>query len=311
MRNVSVWSGFVLLGVVAMGAVGAAQEGKIAQSSDEIRQYERLVQQPAAENSGAAWWKLAMLYQDAARYDDSERAYSRALDYLKSGDHRTLANVMDCMGTLYVERGRTAEGEKLELKALGLREEQSDQLGVGLSWMHLAMLSLGKKDSASGEMYAELAVERLNPDHKESGATQEQKMTALTYLALARCAAHSCADALSPLKKAMKIAEQSYRVGSFPVAYISFLEGYADWKLGKNGEAAKLMQSGTEGMEAQLGWGHPTFVSAMRQYEEFLVATRRNAEAAEVRAKLDRLSSSSAQRAERSARAEGASPIQR
>jgi hypothetical protein len=194
---------------------------------------------------------------------------------------------------------------------MALREEQSDQLGVGLSWMHLAMLSLGKKDNSGGEMYAELAVERLVPNHGESGATQEQKMTALTYLALARCAAHSCADALSPLKKAMKIAEKSYGVGSFPAAYIAFLEGYADWKLGKSGEAAKLMQSGTEGMEAELGWGHPTFISAMRQYEGFLVATHRSAEAAEVRAKLDRLSSSSAQRAEQSARVEGASLIQR
>ena len=276
-RDVSGWWGLVLLGVMAVSAVGKAQDARIAQSSDEIREYEMLVQQPAAENSGATWWKLAMLYQDAARYNDSERAYSKALELLRPGGDRALANVMDCMGTMYVEMGRVAEAEKLERKALALREEQKDQLGVGLSWMHLAMLSLGKKDDADGEMYAELAVERLVPDHHESGATQEQKMTALTYLALARCAAHACADAVSPLNKAMKIAESSYRTRSFPASYIRFLEGYADWKLGKTREAAKLMQSGTEGMEAQLGWGHPTYESAMRQYEGFLVETRRNA----------------------------------
>jgi len=48
------------------------------------------------------------------------------------------------------------------------------------------------------------------------------------------------------------------------------------------------MQTGVAGMEAQLGWSHPTFVSAMQQYEGFLVATRRNAEASEVREKLAR-----------------------
>jgi hypothetical protein len=214
------------------------------------------------------------------------------------------------MGTLYVEMGKLAEAEELERKALALRQEQRDQLGIGLSWMHLAMLSLGKKDSVNGEMYAELAVERLVPDHKESGATEEQKMTALTYLALARCAANSCADAMPPLKRALTIAEVGHSGGGFPVAYIRFLEGYVDWKLGKNGEAEKLMQSGTEGMEGQLGWGHPTFVSAMRQYEDFLVATRRNAEAAEVQAKLDRLTSTSAKHMEQSARVE-ASLLQR
>jgi hypothetical protein len=137
-------------------------------------------------------------------------------------------------------------------------------------------------------MYAELAVERLVPDGGESAATAEQKMTALTYLALSRCAAHRCADAQPALKRAMTIAEASYSEKSFPAAYIRFLEGYAEWKRGDQHTAAKMMKSGTEGMEAQLGWGHPTYVSALGQYGDFLTATHRNAEAAEVRAKLAR-----------------------
>ena len=61
-----------------------------------------------------------------------------------------------------------------------------------------------------------------------------------------------------------------------------------DWKGGDERAAARLMRSGTEQMETQLGWTHPTFVSAMRQYEEFLVATRRTAEAMEVHQELAR-----------------------
>ena len=49
----------------------------------------------------------------------------------------------------------------------------------------LAMLSLGKHQNAEGEMYAELAAERLVPEGsaraERNDATPEQKMTALEH----------------------------------------------------------------------------------------------------------------------------------
>ena len=41
---------------------------------DSIRIYEMLVEQPVAANSGAVWWKLALLYQDAARFNEAGAA---------------------------------------------------------------------------------------------------------------------------------------------------------------------------------------------------------------------------------------------
>jgi tetratricopeptide (TPR) repeat protein len=294
MRNARVLLGVAMMGLAAMCGIAQGQERSAGHGANEIREHE---QAPNAEEkslassegkSGGGWWKLALMYQDAARFGDAERAYGKALELMKTGDPVALANVMDCMGTMYVQMGRFDEAERLERKALKIRQEQRDPLGVGLSWMHLAMLSLGKHENADGEMYAELAVERLVPENGESGATDEQKMTALTHLSLARCAARDCRDAMSPLKRALTIAEASYAEKSFPVSYVRFLEGYVDWKRGDDRAAAKLMKSGTEGMEAQLGWAHPTFASAMRQYEGFLTATRRTAEAAEVREKMAR-----------------------
>ncbi|MBS1805160.1 MAG: tetratricopeptide repeat protein [Acidobacteria bacterium] len=277
-----------LLGVVVIGlsAFCSAVRGQ-AKDAGGIPDHEQLVQ-ASQSGSGGASWKLALRYQDEGKFQDAESAYQRAVEQMKAGDPEALANVTDCMGTMYVQMGRFDQGEQLERKALAIRQEQKDSLGIGLSWMHLAMLSLGKHDNASGEAYAELAVERLVPRNGESRATGEQKMTALTYLALARCAAHDCKDAMTPLKQAMTVAEASYSEKSFPVAYIRFLQGYVYWKRGDNRNAAKLMESGSAGMEAQLGWTHPTFVSAMQQYEGFLVATRRNVEAREVQQKLVR-----------------------
>lgn len=288
MRIARVLLGVTAVGLAAVCGVVRSQETSADRRASEIRAYEEAVLRAPERNNGAAWWKLAMLYQDAARFGDAERAYGKALELMKPGDPVALANAMDCMGTMYVQMGRFAEGAQAERKALEIRQEQKDSLGVGLSWMHLAMLSLGKHETADGETYAELAVERLVSEKSESGATGEQKMTALTYLALARCAADACRDAMAPLKRAMTIAEASYPENSFPVAYVRFLEGYVDWKRGDDRAAAKLMRSGKEGMEAQIGWAHPTFLSAMRQYEGFLVATKRIAEANELRDKLTR-----------------------
>ena len=314
MRSVTVLLGLTVLGSTAICGTAWAQETNGGQGASEVIAFERVTSgvshpsrkpgamdgahagfspiqaeeslAPSEQNSAATWWKLAMSYQDAARFVEAERAYGKAMELMKPGGPVALADVMDCLGTMYVQMGRLAEGEQLERKALGMRQEHKDSLGVGLSWMHLAMLSMGKHENADSEMYAELAVERLVPEKGESAATDEQKMTALTYLALARCGAHACKDSMKPLQRAMTIAESSYADKSFPVSYVRFLEGYVDWKRGNDRAAARLMKIGTEGMETQLGWRHPTFVTAVRQYESFLVATRRTAQAMEVREKL-------------------------
>ncbi len=292
MKHVCRFPMALLFGLAWMNGAGWAQDVKATTMTGEIRRYELLMQETPAQNSGAMWWKLAMLHQDAAQYRDAEHAYGKALELLKTGDRATLANVMDGMGTMYVETGWYVKAEALERNALALREAQNDSAGIGVSWMHLAMLSLGKHEVADAARYAELAADRLVPERKgmahTDAATPEQKMTALIYLSLARCAQRDFSAALPELALARTLARASYPAQNFPVAYIDFLSGYAQWKSGKNERAAELMKTGTAGMEAQLGWGHPTYISAMKQYEAFLKRTRRNAEAAEVKAKIDR-----------------------
>src|SRR3569833_2769029 len=278
MRNAGVLVGLTVLGAAVTAGYAQGPGAQTDKSLQEIRTYE----QESEKNSGGAWWRLAILYQDAARFGDAERANGKALELMRSGDPVALANVMDCMGTMYVQTGRFAEGEQLERKALAIRQEQKDSLGVGLSWMHLAMLSMGKHDVGDAELYADLAADRLGADDRENRATGVQKMTALTYLALARCSARKCEEAMAPLKKAMRIAEAGSPRNSFPISYLQFLEGYVNWKRGDRRDAAKLMKVGTEGMKVQLGWGHPTLVLAMRQYEDFLIESKRTSEALEV-----------------------------
>jgi tetratricopeptide (TPR) repeat protein len=280
----------VVLALALMNSAGWTQNAKAIALSEDIHRYELLVQKTPSQQDGEAWCDLAKLYQDAARYDDAEHAYRKAIALLTNGDSTQLANAMDGMGTMYVETGRYAQARPLESEALALRETQNDLLSVGRSWMHLSMLSLGERNLADAEKYGEMAAERLMPEHfgheASTAATPEEKMTALIYLSLARCGRGSCIAGIAELKAAHDLAAASYDAQSFPVAYTSFLLGYESWKNGDTQLAGELMKRGSAGMEEQLGWRHPTFLSAMTQYEAFLRQTRHGDEAAAIAAKI-------------------------
>jgi tetratricopeptide (TPR) repeat protein len=293
MKGASKFLAIVVISSLRGGCAGWAQVQNTP-VDNQVQQYDRLLQSSSVQNDGPAWLKLATLYQDAARYGDAERAYSKAVDLLRTGDPATYANAIDAMGTMFVETGQYEKALPLERQALEIREAQSDSLGVGLSWMHLAMLSLGKHDFTSAAKYAESAADRLVPERTgrptAPGATAEEKMTALVDLSLTRCAQGDCGRALPELKRAQSIALTSYGSGSFPVAYTSFLIGYARWKSGDDGSAAELMKDGMAGMESQLGWGHPTYIMCAKQYESFLRQTQRSSEVTEIQQKIARLS---------------------
>lgn len=284
------------MGMLSIREVGWAQSTTASALAGDVRADELQAKGQIKQRNGETWWKLARLYQDAARYGDAEHAYGKALELLKTGDRTTFANAEDCMGTMYVETGRYALAEPLEQDALASRETERDSVGIGTSWMHLAMLSLGKHDLAKAATDAELAVSLLVPEgtgpEAQSGATPVEKMTALINLSLVRCAQGACADALPHLRRALDLAQASYAAKSIPVGFINYLMGYAYWKTGDNGSASDLMKIGVSAMEGQLGWGHPTYISALTQYEVFLKQIGHKADAAQVRAKIARVNAS-------------------
>jgi hypothetical protein len=63
-----------------------------------------------------------------------------------------------------------------------------------------------------------------------------------------------------------------------------------------------LMKRGTDEMQQQLGWGHPTYVAALRQYRSLLTQIGSAGEAGEVDGRIAQLEASagSGGRAEKS-----------
>jgi hypothetical protein len=192
---------------------------------------------------------------------------------------------MDHMGTMYVEQGKFAKAEPLEQKAYAIRQEENDELAMGLSYMHLAMVGYGKHDLAGAEADAEMAVSLLAPENGHGGkgeATPEEQMTALIDLSLIRCAKAECATTVADLDRALVVAHAHYAANSAPVGLLDFMRGNAYWKSGDAKLAPELMKRGIDEMGLQLGWGHPTYVAALKQYKSVLVATGSLAEAHEV-----------------------------
>lgn len=281
---------FSVTGGILISASLHAQQTLPAPLEQQLQAAEAQVTQACGQNDGAAWWRLAMLEQDAARYRDAERSYLRAIALLEPGDQATLANALDSAGTMYVETGDYSRGESLEQRALDLRQAQHDALGEGRSWMHLAMLSLGRHDTAAAARYAELAKQRMIDSPTSLEASPEEKMTTLINLSLALCADSRCARALAPLQQAHRLAQADHgAAGAMPIGWIDFLLGYVHWHLGDTAQAARLMKSGLAGMESQLGFGHPTYIAALNEYRAFLEQIGDLGGAAALRARLARL----------------------
>ena len=91
-------------GIVVASMTGMAQRN--TPFAGQIREQEIAVTSKEGKTDGTAWLKLAVLDQDAARYDDAERAFEKAVHLLKAKDRDLYADALDRMGTMYVERGK-------------------------------------------------------------------------------------------------------------------------------------------------------------------------------------------------------------
>jgi hypothetical protein len=83
------------------------------------------------------------------------------------------------------------------------------------------------------------------------------------------------------LKAAIDEGKAKLQPDDLPIGVGGFLLGYACWKSGNVSDADRFMQEGTAAMSRQLGWGHPAYLSALKQYAQFL-RENRQVEAANV-----------------------------
>jgi hypothetical protein len=99
---------------------------------------------------------------------------------------------------------------------------------------------------------------------------------------MALCYLKDFGSAIPVLKEAVEEARAKLHAGDFPIGFGSFLLGYAFWKSGDMEEAGPQFREGTVAMSEQLGWGHPAYLSALRQYAKFLKENKQKEAASSV-----------------------------
>lgn len=226
------------------------------------------------------YMELSLLYQQAAWWERSEAALAHTVSLLRglpelSGD---LATALNQLGKLHVLMGKRRESEKEEMEALKLRQGLGDRLQIAQSWNDLAVLYLKEQKFEKARDFAQQAEAEFTANRQASAL---DRVTVRSVLAESLCSLKDCASAIPLLKAALSEARTAFEPNNFTIGLCDYLLGDAYWKTGDIAAAEEHLKLGTTQMSAQLGWGHPVYLNALKDYALFLRETQRS-EAANV-----------------------------
>jgi tetratricopeptide (TPR) repeat protein len=218
---------------------------------------------------GVLYAELGLEYEDAAQFERAEAALQRSVSLLRHAPDAgpNLPSAISQLGSLHVAMRKFRESEDEEQEALRLRLNLGDRLKIARSWNDLAALYLAEHKIDKARDYAQKALDEFKVNEK---AAVIDKLSARYALAMAFCYLKECASAIPLLKDAVEEAKAMLQPGAFPIGFGNFLLGYAYWKCGNMLDAGPQFQEGTTAMSVQLGWGHPAYLAALRQYATFL-----------------------------------------
>jgi tetratricopeptide (TPR) repeat protein len=218
---------------------------------------------------GKDYVQLGLWYEDTVQWARSEAALEHAVSLLRHTPEpgADLATAIAQLGSLHILMGKLGESEKEDQEALRLRQNVGDQLEIARSRSDLAILYLYEKKYAKGRDLARAAEAEFVTNGR---ANVVDRIIARFTLSEALCYLKDCPSAIPLLKTALDEASGTMLPDTFPVGLSNFLLGYAYWKSGNMSGAREYLERGTVQMSAQLGWGHPAYVRALKQYAQFL-----------------------------------------
>jgi tetratricopeptide (TPR) repeat protein len=254
--------------------------------------YEAAAHNPIAHPGPASLIKiyanLGALYFDLSMYPKAEDAMKHAILLLKDGPKNVLAEEVGHLSVLHSAMGELRQAEKDQMRALAIREEIGDPVGIALTWSDLADLYLRKRETKKALDFAQRAFPVL-ADNLSVRATD--RIEAKHTLALILCEVHKCARAIPIMKDALELARSAYGDDSLAAGVEKFLLGHVYWKNGDNPDAEEWMKRGIERMKVDLGWGHAIYLNSLREYALFLRRSGQAEEAASAQSEVRRAES--------------------
>ena len=213
---------------------------------------------------------LASMYADLAMYPRAEEAMQRGIGLLRrdaAAKPGELASAIDDQAMLHVTMGDLDKGEKEGQEALRIRLKEGDRAAIGASYRQLAALYLTRREFKKAVEFGQRAMDAIGDDPKVSA----DDWGAVRYtVARALDESGSYGRAIPLLQQGIEQAKVLFGATSLPVGMGYYQLGVTYWRDGQTVEAARWLERGIALMKAELSWGHPTYINALREYAKFL-----------------------------------------
>jgi tetratricopeptide (TPR) repeat protein len=225
----------------------------------------------ADRRRAVAWNFVSIMYDALGRFADAEAGYRRALKAAaastgKSGPEYAL--VLGNLGTMYVEIGQPATGEKFLREALAIYSaaDPPNEMQVAITRNGLAEAISASGKHKEAERLLTLALPVLEKNPKAWGQTA----IATNNLGVARFFQGNNDDARRLLLRALDIVEQ--HMGTDHPMLVRTLNNLASLaaRTGHREEAGERLRRGLDIAERRLGPEHPVYAALLANYAELL-----------------------------------------
>lgn len=237
---------------------------------------------------GAMWAHLAGEYHVAFNFPKAEDAYNRALRLLKDVPEKKVlyAMTLDDLATLYLEFGHLDEAESVRNEGLAIRRKLGNVADIGVSEVHVADIAIARRDFKKAEQFATKGLADMSAS---ASPPVVGTLSALITIAYARCLRGHAGDAYTSAVRALDFANTHFEPDSPAIGFSLQALGYVQWKSGQAELGGKTMQRGLAILRSTLVASDPRLTGALMQYEQYLVTTRQQPEADEIRDEVARI----------------------
>jgi tetratricopeptide (TPR) repeat protein len=210
------------------------------------------------------------MYADLAMYPRAEEAIRRGITLLRQDTESKqgeLAAAIEDMAMLHGTMGDLTKGEKEGQEALKIRLKLGERGAIGASYRQLATLYLKRREFKRSVEFGQRALDAIGDDPR---VNTEDWIAVRFTIGRALCEIGRCGRAIPLLQQAVEQAKVAYGEQSLPVGMGCYQLGYTYWRDGEIVDAARWLERGTALMKVELGWGHPVYINALRDYAKFL-----------------------------------------
>ena len=269
--------------------VASAQTQSLT-ASDRIAQDREQIHIAQSQHSGDSrlgylWGVLADDYRRAADFLQSEDAYNRSIQLLKSasGDKTNYATALDNMGNLYLIYARTDEAWICAKKALVIRKQLGNQFHIAMSLKHMADIDVARHRFKDAEKEATEAADTLLSSEAPPGLEAAALLQTLSYI---HCKQNTCDQGIKDAEHAYAISRDISGPDSLQVGLALEALGFAQWRAGQTHTAETSMLRSIEILKNQTVPGDPLLFWCMSEYRDYLQAMHRKPEAKRLDAQL-------------------------